>query len=325
MRKVASAVTLVSALLFSAVAGALFIDSAKANGFIPEYEYLPEITINRDGSVTPETSVISRVGNVYTLTADVEGFSILIECNDIVFDGVGYTINTIDGDSPCISLAAVNCVTIKNAEVIGRFTNIYLNNSSHCLITEVKTNKRVYLADGSNFNTITKSNITMLHTFLGNAGNNLIVRNNILQELGIGSSNNSFSRNNFFLTEFSYIADDNFWDDGLVGNYWCNYSIKYPNASEIGNTGISNTPYIIDRESYSTLMFPNAKNVDNYPLMYPYDTEKDLKVFPLPESILAPEPEPSLTVPVVAASAVTIAAVCLGLLLYFRKRKRGYT
>ena len=102
-----------------------FVDAVKANGIIPEYKYLPEITINCDGIVTPETSVITRVENFYTLTADVEGYSIKIECNDIVFDGAGHTINTTNGDSPGINMAAVNGVTIKNVEVVGRFTNNY--------------------------------------------------------------------------------------------------------------------------------------------------------------------------------------------------------
>ena len=198
MRKTAEVITLVSMLLISALSASLLVDAAKANGFIPEYEYLPEITINHDGSVTPETSIINRVGNVYTLTADVEGYSIRIECSDIVFDGSGYTINTTNGDSPGIRLDVVNGVTIKDVGVVGRYTNIYVNHSSYCLITGVKTNKRIYLADGSNFNTITKSNVTILHTFLENAGNNRITQNNILQQLGIGSSNNIFSQNNFF-------------------------------------------------------------------------------------------------------------------------------
>jgi hypothetical protein len=321
MRKVASVVALVSALLFLLLVVFLFVDLAKANGIIPEYKYLPEITINRDGSVTPETSVINRVGNVYTLTADVEGYSIRIECSGLVFDGAGYTINTTKGDSPAIRLEAVNEVTIKNVEVVGRFTNIYVNHSSYCLITRVKTSKRIYLADGSNFNTITKSNFTILHTFLENASNNRIIQNNILQELGIVSSNNSFSQNNFFLTELPYIAGDNLWDDGLVGNYWCNYSIKYPNASEIGYTGVSNTPYIIDRESYSTLLFPDAKNVDNHPLIYPYDIEKDAKAFPLPELTPTPEPQSLSAVPVVVASATSVALTALGLMVYFKRRK----
>lgn len=312
MRKVASTVALVSAILFSAVARAMFVDSAKANGFIPEYEYLPEITINRDGSVTPENSFISRVGNVYTLTADVEGYSIRIERSNIVFDGAGHTINTTSGDSPAIRLEVVNGISIKEVEVVGRFTNIYVNNSSYCLITGVKTNKRIYLADGSNFNTITKSNVTMLHTFLGNASNNRIIQNNIFQELGIGSSNNIFSQNNFFLTELSYIAGDNSWDENSVGNYWSNYSVKYPNASEIGNTGKSDTPYMIDREAYSTLLFPNATNVDNYPLMYPYNIENDTAVL---------LQAGSFPLTLVVAALVIVAVVCVGLVFYFRKRK----
>ena len=316
MRKIATAITLVLTLLISALSAYLLVNSVKANGFIPEYEYLPEITINHDGSVTPETSIIDRVGNVYSLTADVEGYSIRIECSAIVFDGAGYAINTTSGDSPGIRLDVVNGVTIKNVEVVGRFTNIYVNHSSYCLITGVKTNKRIYLADGSNFNTITKSNVSMLHTFLGNASNNRIIQNNILQELGIGSSNNSFSRNNFFLIGLPYIAGENFWDENFVGNYWSNHSIKYPNASEIGNTGISDTPYIIDRESYSMLSFPNATNVDNYPLMHPCDIEKDIIAFPKQE----PQAEP-LPTTLVVASVITSAVASVGLLVYFKKRK----
>jgi hypothetical protein len=32
-------------------------------------------------------------------------------------------------------------------------------------------------------------------------------------------------------------------------------AIKYPNASEVGNSGIGNTPYVVD-----------SSNIDNYPL-----------------------------------------------------------
>jgi hypothetical protein len=43
--------------------------------FLP-IQGLPEIVINSDGSITPETDLISRDGNVYTLTADIEGYVI---------------------------------------------------------------------------------------------------------------------------------------------------------------------------------------------------------------------------------------------------------
>lgn len=45
------------------------------------------------------------------------------------------------------------------------------------------------------------------------------------------------------------------------GNYWSDYTAKYPNAVEVDNTGVWNTPYVID---------PN--NIDAYPLMAPHET-----------------------------------------------------
>ena len=98
--------------------------------------------------------------------------------------------------------------------------------------------------------------------------------------------------------------------------------MKYPNTSEIGNTGISNTPYIIDRESYSTLMFPNAKNVDNHPLMCPYDIEKDVKAFLLPELTPTPEPQSFPAVSVVAASATSVVLITIGLLVILQEAQK---
>jgi hypothetical protein len=62
MRKVASVVALVSALLFLLLVVFLFVDLAKANGIIPEYKYLPEITINRDGIVTLKPTSYAELG-----------------------------------------------------------------------------------------------------------------------------------------------------------------------------------------------------------------------------------------------------------------------
>ena len=51
----------------------------------------------------------------------------------------------------------------------------------------------------------------------------------------------------------------NFWDNGSEGNYWSNYAQRYPNASEIGSSGIMSFPYMID-----------GNNSDLYPLKQPY-------------------------------------------------------
>jgi nitrous oxidase accessory protein len=52
------------------------------------------------------------------------------------------------------------------------------------------------------------------------------------------------------------------WDNGAKsgGNYWSDYNERYPNATEIDNSGIGNTPYLIW-----------AENIDNYPLLTPFD------------------------------------------------------
>lgn len=49
------------------------------------------------------------------------------------------------------------------------------------------------------------------------------------------------------------------WDDGEIGNYWGDYTAKYPNAQVLPN-GTWDTPYVID-----------ANNVDNHPLVNPVD------------------------------------------------------
>jgi parallel beta-helix repeat protein len=92
------------------------------------------------------------------------------------------------------------------------------------------------------------------------------------------SHENTFYRNNFLNN--SNNAFDNssvpveHWDNGfqLGGNYWSDYLTKYPNAKQINNSGIGNTPYLI-----------YANNTDNYPLWTQYDTS-NLGNVPSPNS-----------------------------------------
>jgi parallel beta-helix repeat protein len=55
------------------------------------------------------------------------------------------------------------------------------------------------------------------------------------------------------------VANPSIWDNGTSGNYWSDYLTRYPNASEIGNTGVGDTPFYI-----------NDNNIDHYSLMEPY-------------------------------------------------------
>jgi len=106
----------------------------------------------------------------------------------------------------------------------------------------------------------------------------------------------------------------NTWDDGREGNYWSDYLTRYPNASEVSNTGAGNTAYVI-----------NENNVDRHPLMSPVEISVDSAsqetiTTPPPETQTQHEPFPLLQV--TAAILITIGILGgVGLLVYSKKRK----
>ena len=86
------------------------------------------IYIKADGSVEG-TDKIQRDGNVYTFTGDIFD-SIVVEKDDIILDGMGYTLQG-DGRGEGISLDGRTNITIKNVQVRDFEPCIYLNNSSN--------------------------------------------------------------------------------------------------------------------------------------------------------------------------------------------------
>jgi len=76
---------------------------------------------------------------------------------------------------------------------------------------------------------------------------------------------NEFYHNNFIdNTQQVHIPMSgyaNVWDNGYPsgGNYWSDYEERYPYAEELDDSGIWDTPYVIDEN-----------NQDNYPLMNPW-------------------------------------------------------
>jgi len=153
----------------------------------------------------------------------------------------------------------------------------------------------ITLLNSNDHNTISKNNITTNHIgiWFRNASNNIIY-------------NNNFINNTLQVLDFGakLIPSSNTWDDGLNygGNFWSDYQ-----GFDADGDGIGDEPYIIDSE-----------NVDSYPLMYPYDIEKGTIISPTPEA--HPEPEDLPITPVIA-SAIIVAVVSVGLLVYFKKRK----
>ena len=284
------AVSLVLALIVSPLTGLLFVSSASANPYTPLH--LPKITINSDGSITPQTSYINRTGNTYTLTKDIiQQYSIEISRSNIVFDGAGHMINvTVDGvfsdnGYPAfyvdvgINLVDVHNVLVRNVTAYGNNHNINLQGCYSCQIIEVTCKDIRILGD---YNTVTDCN-SGVSVFVGN--NNLITKNNISYVfVGSECSSNKFYQNNFYLTDYPEFFSSSYWDNGSIGNYWSNYTAKYPNALELGNSGIGNTPYTIERGPYTTRDYPNVKSIDYFPLVYPWGAP-EVTVFNLKNAI----------------------------------------
>ncbi len=92
-----------------------------------------------------------------------------------------------------------------------------------------------------------------------------------------------------FLLILSYpkptIDKSPYWDNGYPsgGNYWNDYASRYPNATEIGNSGIGDTAYVNSI---------NSKVTDRYPLMKPYNTPVTAQ--PTPDQTENVTPTPSI-------------------------------
>ena len=144
-------------------------------------------------------------GDLYTLTEDIDGYSIVIKRSNIVLDGSGHTINATTGDSPGLKLVNVNGVTIRDVNVYGRSTSVNLYISSECQLVGINADKGISLSDDCNSNNITRCTVRNLHIGLTTgANNNVVMRNNITREIAV-IGYNIFSRNNFLLTEYPVI------------------------------------------------------------------------------------------------------------------------
>jgi len=132
-----------------------------------------------------------------------------------------------------------------------------LENYRHNLITNNTANANnysgIYLYSSSNNNNITNNNVNSNSNYgllLWSSSNNCIYHNNLINNTDQGYDN----------------TGTNSWDNGYPsgGNYWSDYTENYPDAEELNESGIWNTPYDI---------LGDAGAQDRYPLMNPSGEE----------------------------------------------------
>lgn len=96
----------------------------------------PAFTIRTDGSIDPSTAPIRRDGDIYTLTDNIVGYTIIVERNNIVLDGSGYSLkgNGFSSDNPYgqehlnagLFLMNRQGVTVRNMKISGFYDAVYL-------------------------------------------------------------------------------------------------------------------------------------------------------------------------------------------------------
>ena len=228
------------------------------------------ITNNKlDGITLDKGSYQTIVSNIITSINCRASFTYIV--NNIL--NATYSILAVYSPSSnnVIYHNTISAVNITSKLDVAGINGIYVSDSSNNLLAKnVVSNGGVgILLDVSSISNNVIGN-TVLNGFVGLAviresRNNVFYANvveNNTSAVSIAGSNNRFYGNNFLnyskTTESAdRIAGPNpsyskaIWDNGNQGNFWSNYSAKYPN-----------TPYVIDES-----------NVDEYPLFSPFDQE----------------------------------------------------
>jgi parallel beta-helix repeat protein len=219
-----------------------------------------------DGTGTP--FIFNITGNIITGNGygvrTVDSYRCLIQNNTITDNNIGVDAagTRLDIMNNTLTDNTETAITIHNSptessDLVRIFYN-NIQNSKQGL--NINQDGRKYITA----NTI--NNCTTAISFNQNDKTyNTISRNNITNNtngLAITQSNVNIYENNLIDNTHQATIDANStidWDSQQKGNYWSDYTTRYPQATQIDNTGVWNTPYQID-----------ANNTDQYPLVKPY-------------------------------------------------------
>jgi len=169
-----------------------------------------------------------------------------------------------------IMLSYASNTSICYNDVRNNYNNLVLaNRSNYAIIMDNNIANGVYY-DIYFYERISKANVSrnnitgssLYGISLRLSSNSTFCKNNIMNNSqGISlfhlSANNTFYYNNFVgnANHATFYANyTNFWDNGLAGNYWDNYT-----GNDANGDGIGDTPRVM-----------NPINIDHYPLMKPY-------------------------------------------------------
>jgi len=278
------------------------------------------IYVRADGSIEPPNAPISSIDNItYTFTSNIYD-SIVVERDNIVIDGAGYTIHGAGGVEG-IDLTGRSNVTIENmgieAFTWGILLSVWSSNNTISGNHIADNYEGIHLYQSSS-NSISGNIVTANEDgiYLFNSSNNIIYGNNITANNCAGiefySSSNNIIYNNSFVdnTKQVYSYDStNVWDNGYPsgGNYWSDYTgddlLGGSYQNETGSDGIGDASYVIDEN-----------NQDYFPLISLWGLEE------VPDEEIPPPPPFWMQWWFYAIVAAIIVALA-GTVYFLKKRK----
>jgi hypothetical protein len=310
-------------LIFVCAASLVSIGSVRAQS-------VTTIFINADGSVSG-TNAIQREGNHYDLTESLYNSSIVVLCGNIVLNGDGFTLqgpnywSTPAGINLTCSGVTVENFVVKCWEVgiLGAYDGNTISDNSlidnERGIAVYADNYKVegnYIAQADYCIRVTGNNDTFTQNVIDNSGfafwitdssgiliteNNITSHNPMVFQTDYGGfqvyHNNFYNlgTNTLVLMTNPNATDADFspWDNGYPsgGNYWNDYPTRYPNATEIDDSGIGDIPYNV---TTSPLM-PNLTVLDRYPLLSPFNIPLAGSKPPQPSQTPTPTSSPTPT------------------------------
>jgi parallel beta-helix repeat protein len=222
------------------------------------------------GNTINSQTAISDAGISTTITENtISGYTYGIRC---LYRNANVTNNNFPTSSTyAIAIESSSYNTIYGNKIAGypEGYGIFIKGDSNIIVNNTITGKSDGITVWSGTDNIINSNLVTQCTGIGlriDRGVNNTFSSNTVKNCKTGAGITQFGNDNtyygnLFLNNVQQVIIDtvspvsNFWDNGKYGNYWSDYSTKYPNATEIDSTGVGNTPYLID-----------TSNIDHYPL-----------------------------------------------------------
>lgn len=249
--------------------------------FVGSGHYFETLTINESLSLVGEnkdSTVIDGNDNSTVLYVNSDNFSISdfkiqfsgCSCSGLYGIDMGSNRRNVNITHNDIFSDSVG-IYVKNGQNIAIVSNNVTSNGDYPMViqdsTGILVSENVFADNLNQIDIENSSGMTIVYNDVNNNGNgialtdsnnNTIAGNsfssNRLYGIFLSQSNNNSIFDNNFQTNWSHVSvrnSTNFWDDGLEGNFWSNYT-----GTDSGNDGIGDTPFTI-----------NAENVDNHPLV----------------------------------------------------------